>query len=116
MAQQQKWWHRSMSELAEQLSTGVLNEMRNRILSSHIKKEKLELGESTQRMREFFEREIKRYSTRKENMKKKQEGIDMYRQMLRELVECNVSLAKKCKKYNVDIERVTICGKATSWR
>ena len=105
-----------MSELAEQLSKGVLNEMRNRILTSHIKKEKLEPGESTQRMKEFFQREIKRYSTRKENSKKKQDNIELYRQMIRELVQANLSLAAKCKKEGIEIERIMICGKANSWR
>jgi hypothetical protein len=40
--QQQKWWHDSMSALASQLRKGVLNEMKTRILTSNIKKEKLD--------------------------------------------------------------------------
>jgi hypothetical protein len=109
-----------MSELAAQLSNGVQNEMRRRITTSNIKKEKLQLHESTVRMKQFFEREIKRYNTRKNNMKKKQQQesdlLDMYRQMLRELVQANISLAVKCKKNEIEIEKIQICGKASSWR
>jgi flagellar biosynthesis component FlhA len=105
--EQQQWWHDDMSELASQLSNGVQNEMRRRITTSNIKKEKLQLGETTDRMKQFFEREIKRYNTRKNNMKKKQQEesdlLDMYRQMLRELVQANISLAVKCKKYDIEI-------------
>ena len=105
-----------MSVLASQLSKGVLNEMKTRILTSNIKKEKLKLTDSSQSMKSFFEREHKRYNIRKENMKKKQDGVDMYRQMIRELVQANLSLAAKCKKEGIDIEKVMICGKANSWR
>jgi predicted nucleotidyltransferase len=118
--QQQQWWHKSMSDLAKQLSKGVLNEMKNRILSSNIKKEKLQLGSNSESMKSFFEREIKRYETRKQNMKKKQQEstglLDMYRQMLRELVQANLSLAAKCRKNNIEIEKFSVCGKASSWR
>jgi hypothetical protein len=95
--QQQKWWHDSMSALASQLRKGVLNEMKTRILTSNIKKEKLKLTDSSQSMKSFFEREHKRYETRKQNTKKKQDKIDLYRQMIRELVQANLSLAAKCK-------------------
>lgn len=71
--QQRKWYHEDMAQYAAFLSTGVLTEMRSRILSSNINKEKLQLTESTERMRAFFEREIKRYTNRKQIMKKKQE-------------------------------------------
>ena len=105
-----------MSTLASQLSKGVLNEMKTRILTSNIKKEKLKLTDSSQSMKSFFEREHKRYETRKQNTKKKQDNIDLYREMIRELVRANLSLAAKCKKEAIDIERVMICGKANSWR
>ena len=109
-----------MSELAGQLSKGVLNEMKNRIVSSNIKKEKLVLGESTDRMKQFFEREVKRYENRKQIMKKKQEEgagqLDAYRQMIRELVQANCSLAAKCRKNKIEIQKVMIRGSATSWR
>jgi hypothetical protein len=87
----------SMSALASQLGKGVLNEMKIRILTSNIKKEKLKLTDSSQSMKPFFERENKRYETRKQNTKKKQNNIDLYRQMIRELVQANLSLAAKCK-------------------
>jgi hypothetical protein len=100
--QQQKWWHDSMSALASQLSKGVLNEMKTRILTSNIKKEKLKLtSDSSQSMKSFFEREHKRYETRKQNTKKKQDNIDLYRQMIHELVQANLSLAaNKIKNIN----------------
>ena len=55
-----------MYELAGQLTRGVLNEMKKRIQTSNIKKQKLELDENSQRMKEFFEREINRYERRKQ--------------------------------------------------
>lgn len=109
------WWHDDMSPYAQQLSNGVLNEMKRRILTSNIQKEKLQLDESTNRMKQFFEREIKRYSNRKEKMKQKEADVETYRRILRELVQCNISLAKKCKKYDVKIEQVKIHGDACSW-
>jgi hypothetical protein len=114
------WWHDEMSQYAEQVSKGVLNEMKRRIMTSNIQKEKLQLNESTDRMKQFFQREIKRYSTRKDNMKKKAEETDeqleTYRKILRELVECNVCLANKCKKHNITIQKVRVHGNACSWR
>jgi hypothetical protein len=90
-----------MSALASQLSKGVLNDMKIRILTSNIKKEKLKLTNSSQSMKSFFEREHKRYKTRKQNTKKKQDKIGLYRQMIRELVQANLSLAaNKIKNIN----------------
>ena len=78
------------------------------------------LGESTERMKQFFEREVKRYENRKQIMKKKQdEGtgmLDAYRQMIRELVQANCSFAAKCSKNKIEIQKVIIRDKATSWR
>jgi hypothetical protein len=88
-----------MSALASQLGKVVLNEMKIRILTSNIKKVKLKLTDSSQSMKSFFEREHKRYKTRKQNTKKKQDKIELYRQMIRELVQANLSLVAKCK-YN----------------
>ena len=65
MANNKKWWNPSMNQYAQQLSKGVLNEMKKRILNSNIKKQKLELNEDSQRMTEFFQREIERYNKRK---------------------------------------------------
>jgi hypothetical protein len=70
--------------------------MKMRILTSNIKKEKLKLTDSSQSMKSFFEREHKRDMTRKQNIKKKLDKIELYRQMiLRELVQVNLSLAAK---------------------
>jgi hypothetical protein len=65
-----------MSALASQLSKGVLNDMKIRILTSNIK-EKLKLTDSSQSMKSFFEREHKRYETRKQNTKMKEDKIDL---------------------------------------
>lgn len=59
------WWHNTMNDLAGQLSNGILTEMKRRILTSNIQKEKLQPQENTERMRQFFEREIARYQKRK---------------------------------------------------
>jgi hypothetical protein len=72
-AKSNQWWHDDMSMHATQLSKGVLTEMKRRILSSNIQKEKLQLNESTERMKQFFLREIKRYTKRKDSMKLKQQ-------------------------------------------
>jgi hypothetical protein len=63
-----EWWNQTMNELAIQLSKGILNEMKKRILTSNIKKEKLQLNEHTDRMKEFFQREIERYKKRKQKI------------------------------------------------
>jgi hypothetical protein len=60
-----QWWHEDMTNHAAQLSKGVLNEMKRRIQTSNIQKEELQLDENTERMKQFFEREIKRYTKRK---------------------------------------------------
>ena len=46
-----QWWHDDMTSHAAQLSNGVLNEMKRRIQTSNIQKEKLQLGENTERMK-----------------------------------------------------------------
>jgi len=66
-----QWWDNTFSNLAENLTVGVLNEMKKRILNTKIKGEKLELEENSTRMRQFFERETKRYENRKSNLIKK---------------------------------------------
>ena len=53
-----------------------MNEMRKRVLSSNIQKEKLDLKENSKRMTDFFQREIERYNKRKQNMCKKQHESD----------------------------------------
>ena len=69
------WWHPSMESLAAKLTTGVLNEMKRRIQTSNIRKEKLTLGEDTERMKNFFAREIARYSKRVHNVGAKKHEI-----------------------------------------
>ena len=116
------WWHQDLATLAASLSKGVLNEMKRRILTSNIQKEKLTLNESSDRMKSFFEREIIRYGNRKAAMKQKQQQldtnkdqIDIYKEILRKLLQCNVELASKCQKNNIPIEKIIIHGKATCW-
>jgi hypothetical protein len=55
----QGWWNPTMGELAKQLSKGILNEMKKRILTSNIKKEKLQLNEQSDRMKDFFQRKLR---------------------------------------------------------
>jgi hypothetical protein len=98
-----QWWHDEMNELAGQLSKGVLNEMKRRIRTSNIQKEKLTLGENTDRMRQFFEREVRRYTKRKDAQRVKAHtpansgsgNAQQYQDIIRKLLECNQSLAKK---------------------
>jgi hypothetical protein len=106
-----QWWHDDMTSHAAQLSKGVLNEMKRRIQMSNIQKEKLQLDENTERMKQFFEREIKRYTKRKETMRFKQEqpatnNAAAYQDIIRKLLECNESLTKKCKKHFILTESV----------
>ena len=69
------WWNPALNALADQLSQGVLNEMKKRILCSNIKKEKLQLDESSERMRDFFKREIERHNKRKQTLKQKSQKV-----------------------------------------
>ena len=107
----EKWWHDNMSNLATQLSNGVLSEMKRRIQTSNIKKERLTLNEDTQRMREFFEREIKRYENRKEATRLKQQSsqhIDKYRDIIRTLLKYNQALANKCQQHDIPVEKIRV--------
>jgi hypothetical protein len=111
-----QWWHDEMNELAGQLSKGVLNEMKRRIRTSNIQKEKLTLDEDTDRMRQFFEREVLRYTKRKDAQRLKAQTLansgtgnaQQYQDIIRKLLECNQSLAKKCKSYCIKAERVHV--------
>jgi hypothetical protein len=111
-----------MSSFASQLSSGVLNEMKRRILSSNIQKEKLALNESGDRMKRFFQREIERYKKRKDAMNQKQKQSDQlqtqlekYQQALTKILQCNLELAKKCQKHGIEIQKMTIIGSAFSY-
>ena len=50
--------------------------MKKRILNSNIKKEKLQLDENTERMKDFFGREIERYQKRKAKLLANQRRIE----------------------------------------
>jgi hypothetical protein len=100
-----------MTNDAAQLSKGVLNEMKRRIQTSNIQKEKLQLKENTERMKQSFKREIKRYTKRKEAMRLKQQqqptdNAAEYQTIIRKLLTCNESLAKKCKQHFIATESV----------
>ncbi len=114
----EQWWHDDMSEKAAKLSNGVLNEMRRRIETTRVNKEKLELNESSERMNTFFDKEIARYTKRVESVKKKrdvEQSIETFKYIVRKLLECNISLAKKCRKHNIEIEKVVVFGKAVCY-
>jgi len=59
------WWNPVFNDLATELTPGILAEMKTRVENTHIQKQKLQLSEETPRMKEFFEREVRRYHKRK---------------------------------------------------
>ena len=69
------WWNPEMNHLALQLPNGMLNEMRKRVLSGKIRNETLELDENTERMKQFFEREISRYNKRKDHLNQRNKKV-----------------------------------------
>lgn len=114
----EQWWHDDMSEKAAVLSTGVLNEMKRRIETTNIGKEKLTLNESSERMKVFFDKNIARYEKRLATMKKKRDdaqSLEKHKSIARKLLECNISLAKKCRKNKIEIEKVVVFGKAVCY-
>jgi hypothetical protein len=98
-----RWWHDEMTSHAAQLSKGVLTEMKRRVQTSNIQKEKLQLNKNTERPKQFFERDIKRYTKRKEATQLKEQQLKStdnaasYQSIIRKLLTCNESLSKKCK-------------------
>ena len=88
----EKWYHPAMEEMASKLSTGVLNEMKRRITTSNIKKEKLELNENTDRMRSFFERELSRYTKRKEALQQRSAVEEQLQTRISKLIDDNATL------------------------
>ena len=80
-----QWWNPALNILAEQLSKGVLNEMKRRILGSNIKKQKLTLNEDTERMRQFFEREIQRHTKRKQKLNQKNKTLQLITTQLQDV-------------------------------
>ena len=114
----EQWWHDDMSEKAAKLGNGVLNEMKRRIEKTNINKEKLTLDESSKRMNVFFDKNVTRYEKRMESLKKKRDeekSVEKYKSIVRKLLECNISLAKKCRKNKIDIEKVVVFGKAVCY-
>ena len=118
----EQWWHDDMTSLAAQLSQGILNEMKRRITSSKINKEKLKLNESTDRMKSFFEREITRYTNRMEALKQKKietdnqkEQYEKYKDLLKKIMRNNIELAIKCQKNNIKMEKVTLHDQISCW-
>ena len=106
------WWNNSFQVLAGQLSKGVLNEMKRRITGSNIKREKLQLHEDTQRMRQFFEREIARHKKRKQQMKEIGQNIltitkelQNTQQKLQAAQKKEKAFLKKERQYKIIIER-----------
>ena len=100
----ESWWNPTLNTLASQLSRGILNEMKKRITTSNIRKEKLEPTEDSQRMKEFFSREIGRYERRKLTTRIKQ---DQARTLATKIVaaedkttELTQELEKLKKKYS----------------
>ena len=74
-------------------------------------------------MKDFFNREIKRYTHRKESMQKKQQDVtqamtqvNKYKTIIRTLLTCNQSLAKECQTRGVAIDKVPLWGQIYSWR
>jgi hypothetical protein len=113
------WWHPDNDELMFQLSIGVQNELKHRIQHTNIKREKLQLDESSERMTQLLQREIARYNKRLDAAAKKKrdlEQVDTYRKIARRLLECNISLARKCRKNKIEIEKVVVHGNATCYR
>jgi hypothetical protein len=96
MTDQKEWWHQDMDMLANQLTKGVLNEMKKRITRSRIQNERLELNENTERMKAFFEREITRYNKRKQYMKKKNICLKDTKQHNNEMEKFVEELQKQC--------------------
>jgi hypothetical protein len=71
-------------------------------------------------MKQFFLREIKRYTKRKDVMQLKQEqqqktgNAFVYQDIIRKLLDCNKSLAKKCKSNFILTESVPLWSIITS--
>jgi hypothetical protein len=90
--------------------------MKRRIQTSNIRKHKLQLKENTERMTAFFNAEIRRYQKRKDTQKKKQDKLDLFKDIIKQLVGCNLSLARKCRSAHISIEKVSINDQAFSWK
>ena len=100
------WWSPALNVLAEKLSQGCLNEMKRRILKSNIQKQKLKLNEDTQRMRDFFEREIKRHNNRKQKLTERKEQNRLLQLKLQKAQQDIEELHTKLKNYEKEIKRL----------
>ena len=106
----ESWWSPAMNIFAEQLSRGVLNEMKKRILKSNIKKEKLKLDEDTERMKQFFQREIERHNKKKAKLKHKQKTLQT---ITKQLQYIQMRLAEKEKELHEKEQLYKPCVIAT---
>ena len=88
-----------MNQYVQQLSKGILNEMKKRILNSNIKKEKLELNEDSQRMTEFFQREIERYNKRKSKQNNNQQELGLLKAEIDRLKNDLKDKADECEEF-----------------
>lgn len=74
------WWHSDFKEIASKLPASVLAEMEQRILSTKIGGNKLDLQDNSVKMANFFEKELQRYNRKlkrqEEILAKKQELIE----------------------------------------
>ena len=103
MENQVQWWHENLNSFAEQLPKGVLNEMKLRIENGNIRKEKIMMNEDTDRIKEFFNREIERYKKRlnkQDELQKSQKDLDL---KLEEVQELEKKLIDKEEKYQSEI-------------
>jgi hypothetical protein len=79
------WWHSDFKEIASKLPASVLAEMEQRILSTKIGGNKLDLQDNSVKMANFFEKELQRYNRKlkrqEEILAKKQELIEKETQL-----------------------------------
>jgi len=101
---QSQWWHADLNHLASQLSRGMLNDMKRRILTSNIKKEKLTLNENGERIKEFFEREISRYQRRQASLTAKKREIAQSQHTTKRLQTKLRYKEQECEQYKKIIE------------
>ena len=99
------WWNPALNIFATQLSKGMLNEMKKRIETSNIKKEKLMPNEDSPRMRAFFEREIGRFERRKASVQSQQDQAVALASKVDTVEDENRELRIQLEKANTTIEK-----------
>ena len=95
---EKSWWNPEMNHLALQLPNGMLSEMRKRVLSGKIQNETLELDENTERMKQFFEREISRYNKRKDHLNQRNKKVNELEIEIETLITDN-EILKELREY-----------------